>query len=114
MAESASRTFSCGSGVMSRSIQVEQKGQGIALDLSRGKQRRKEGTSFWKPGRTNRGDKVSHEQQLGVSEGAEPKPAVVNVRVWRTGGTKTQMLFEKAKQVFNGKTPQVDLGEVAE
>ena len=69
---------------------------------------------FREPRWADRGDLLSHEQQLEIGNGTTPDPTETCLWVWRATGTKPQMLFEEAKHVFNGKAPKIHLREVAE
>jgi len=110
----ATFAFTGGSGGLSGGTEPHQKAVGGSLDLPRRQQGGLGGAGLGMPSRTQVADLLTHEQELHVGEGTEPHPAFDADQVGRLIGSQAQMLFQEAKGVFNGKTPQIDAGEVSQ
>jgi hypothetical protein len=76
-AKGPTEAFSGRFGLQSQCLQIKQKGESVALDLSGGQRSGRLGGRLAMPVRTTVSDRMTNEQKLGVSQSAEPDPTLV-------------------------------------
>ena len=104
--------FSCRSGVGRRCARLQQKYLGGALHLGWGQRSDLAVFLLGMPGWAIRLDDTPHQEQLPVGQGHDPHPVLQACQIGGAMAVEPQMLFEKAKQVLDGKTPQVHAAQV--
>jgi hypothetical protein len=105
-------SFSCGSGVSSWCARLQQKCQSRTLYLGRGQWAHLSILVTWMPGWAIGLNQIAHEQQLPISQRTQPHPLLGTYQIRRTVAIGAHVLFEKAEQMLNGKTPQVHPAQV--